>query len=546
MPQARTPESCHMCMECLRAYSEHVVQNSRQVQEYLDEYSASSSVHRFPQAVLQALRGYAPSPQASSPVERTSRALQHLQHAADFSRAKWTQFNIPLSVLGLFMMMCCVVIVLAAAFAALLLHRVLSLTLAVLAKSCGYSGREEMLLPLLSRQEGAAIAVVLLRAAVPLSNSLVLAEAQVIQYLLSASALLAGTAIYAQIRVVHMSQSKATTSIHCMSPFVSIFGVFFLLSHAWERVVGMQAGIACTVGQLKCHRLYSHGAPTLMWPAPQFAARISIIFLVCVAASTGLLVASIRRFPSLLYLHGQNNKAVWALTSFVLLLSRLWRSCLHGQSLCFRCKPVHLPSLEFAKVACCTVSVMVCSSLLASIGAVDRVGLSPFQKTDQLHPHARSAGTAGHVQGIVQLMPRSKMTEGRDTSEHGIISNLWWYQWIYPVPALLCLAYVSHVVQLLPRRVAFCSTCAAEQCIQLRCIGSVLRMGGRLLASMRVQSDTQVCPQHCTNLGCVARCSYIQSIQHLFFSRFSPYFLRCVRLLSDQDSIKATELQIAR
>ena len=499
--QVTVPESCHVCMECLHSYSEHVVKNSWQVQEYLDEYSASSSVHRFPKSVLRTLKGYAPSSRGASPAERTIRALLHLQHAADLARAKWTQFNIPLALLGLFVMMCCVLITLAASGAALLQHRLSALVLAVLAKSYGHRGQVEMRLPFLSRQEAAAIAVVLLRAAVPLSNSLVLAESQASQYLMSISALLAGTTVYAQIRVMHMSQSKATTSIHCMSPFVSSSGVHYLLSHSWERIVDKRVATALchTLRSLGCHTR-TPVVPTLVGPLTQvrsvskFLVRRPILLLICAAASSGLSVlASLCRSPFCPY--GQNNKAACALVCFLLLLSYLWGIYVRQRSHCSLRKPVHLSALDLAKTASCTASVLVCSSLLASIGGINRIGSSPFQKTDQLHPQVLSADAIGEAQSMAQSVPRSTLAEGRHTSHSGIVHHLFWYQWIYPVPALLCLAYVSHVLSMFPRRVACCTSRGAEQWMCWRCM-----VGGRLLASVGLKSDMQVCLQCCTSV----------------------------------------------
>lgn len=552
------PASCSMCTQCLRTYSEHVLKNSWQVQHYLNAYSASSSVHRFPPAVLRALEGSIPSFQVTTPEERTSKALLHLQLAADLARAKWTQFNLPLSVLGLFVMLCCVVTSLAAVCAALLHHRLLSAITSLRTESCTFSGKVDMVFPLLSRHEGAAIGVVLLRAALPLSNSLVLAEAQVTQYFLFLSALIAGTTVYAQIRSMHRSQSKATTVVPCMSPYVSSSGAWFLLSHVWVRMSDKHSmALMFVANELKCHGLYLHLFSGLMPDVSALlssivvhvrTARIGILAIGFVVGSCGLLIeVRRRRFPTLPLLHRHPIRALGVIASFLVLLFHLRSKFVHQQNAPLRRKPVRLSLLELTRLVLFTASVLVCSNFLISVGGIDRIGLSPFHKTDQLHPQVLKSGTVDlrDAERMAQLSTGSAMISGWHAPQNGGVRDFCWYQWIYPVPALLCLSFVSHIVRGLPRRVAYCSYCGTEQCMPLRWrMDTILLLSCRLLSSVGLAFDAQVCPGACRYLDCHIRMQSLLDFGfHLQHESVPHVVFQVLTLLSQLSAVTIRSVQ---
>jgi hypothetical protein len=492
-------ESCTQCSQCFLTYSEHVVKNSYQVQQYLNEYSALSSVHRFPPAALRGLNQNVQNMHNSTTAERAQKALLHLEQAAKLARAKWTQFNIPLALLGLLVMFCCVAITLAAACVFLVVHRGLCAVASLQTESCTLHGQKEIVFPILTRYEGAAIGVVLLRAAVPFSNSLVLAESQVTQLFLSMSALIVATMVYAQIREMQMFQSTASTAVPCMSPYVAASGAWFLLSHAWD----LKCGECCSGWQLNrnppCRVLFHHRL--FFCSLPDFSMLLNLLtatrMSVTIAAAAGVYVLLMpvcsHVLASLLVLDRQTMKAVTAFTSLLVLLFYALSKPAQQSHANLRHKPLRLASIDFSRVVFFASLMLACGNRLVSIGGIDRVGLSPFDKADQLHPHVPAAGVdAARSEDDMSVLSPATTMLGWHTAPTGHMQGFLWYQWVHPVPALLCLAVVLHVVKVVPSSIVYRSD-ASEDFMPVRWFMSeVMVLGLRLLACCGFLCDAQV------------------------------------------------------
>lgn len=457
--------------------------NSWQVQNYLQEYSEMASVHGFSSSVLQGLGRQLPSMHMKASGRQVEHALLHLRQAADLARTKWTQFNVPLTVFGIAMMLASVVSVLASGYTALFLHKSLLVLKAFLRQPLAVR-RATVLIDILSRHEAAAVCIMLIRAAMSFSNSLVLAEAQVAQYLLCSCSLIACSTVCSQLQLVHMRTSRTSTAIPCMSPYSSAFGILFMLFHG-------------AIMQWQSDRLSSHVIRGAVCICNGFAATWR-----CITSLTepSAIVQSVRVFRQARRALVVTAIALWAILSFHCFTSSalkvsdqclafskhdthsffayvfawlvalfVWRTlhCKHGGPL----QQAFSGSVlwELVKVLLAAAAVLLCSYVLVSIGAIDRVGISPFHKADQAH------SSDARTSNAQKLAPNLTDFERSPWGNMGNVSSIsLWLHIAHPVPALLCLVLVLRGVRVVYKRHSLCASCTGDQWRALQSCKTVL------------------------------------------------------------------------
>jgi hypothetical protein len=416
----------------------------------------------------------------STPEQQTQKALLHLQQAAEIARAKWTQFNVPLALLGLLVMLSCVAFSLAAACTFLVLFRGLCAVSAIQANSCSWNGSREIAFPILTRYEGVSIALVFFRAAVPFTNSLVLAESQVTQYFLCTSAVIAAAMVYAQMRKLHRFQSRACTAVPCMSPYVAASGARFVLARESVMKYGRR--------QWNRNQLPSHLLSLLFsCSLPNWAILLNLFTATSMKVKTtiaaSLLGLSILVCSYVFPLLGPQGRTIQTVTAFTSLLVLLLYTCskptqqknvhlMNSKRLCFA-------SLVFTRLVICAGLMLACTNRLISIGGIDRVGLSPFQKADQMHPKdLASAHAAAYSDDAMEPT--------------GCKPQFLWYQWLHPVPALLCLAVASNAVKMIPRCVVDGRGASSHSAPTRWCMSEALFLSLRLCTCFGLILDSQV------------------------------------------------------
>lgn len=235
-----TTAACDACAPCLRAYATRVSANTKQVHTYLTAYAAAP-LSSIPPASMSHLASLIPPPApAAAPAAHTAAALAHLSAAAHLARTQWTQFDTPMAIAGL------AVLALAAVLTAGALHATLFLRALNYARLIT-SARSFFVLscppippsPLLPARAALMLALMAIRAAIPFSNSLVLAEAQVTQYLVVTGVLVLATAIVSRAAVVRRSlaHSGHRRVPPRNAPAVSAAVTFFALTSMLSRVL---------------------------------------------------------------------------------------------------------------------------------------------------------------------------------------------------------------------------------------------------------------------------------------------------------------------
>lgn len=244
-PSDTTPAACAVCATCLRTYATRISANAAQVHAYLSAYAATPLSAVSP-ASLSHLSSLMPPPVPAGtprdPGPHTVAALAHLSAAAHVARTQWTQFDTPTAAAGLAVLALATILTAGALHATLFLRalhytRLITSTRSFFALSCPPVSSSTLLPP----SAVAMLALIVVRAAIPLSNSLVLAEAQVTQYLVATGLMLAAAAALSRAAVVRRSLSHAGHRLPprnspAVSAAVSLLSLLTALSRAFLLV----------------------------------------------------------------------------------------------------------------------------------------------------------------------------------------------------------------------------------------------------------------------------------------------------------------------
>lgn len=514
--------ACAACSPCLRTYATRISANADQVHTYLAAYAAAPLSSVSP-ASIASLTALMPIPASAAggraePAPHTAAALAHLHAAAHVARTQWTHFNAPVAVAGLVVLALATALTAGALHAALFLRalhytRLITSTRSFFALSCPPASSTALLPP----PAMAMLALLAVRAAVPFSNSLVLAEAQVTQYLVVTGVLILTAAALSRAAIVCRSLSHAGHQLPPRSsPAVSAAVTLLSLAAAASRA-------AVPVPPPLSHSRRTENVEPADGDTPPRRARVTTLSIwgarVSFAVSRASIMKAARLTVALLcgvtlvttsswllrnlcfltiimqLFFTQQRRVIgvaWSIGSVLLSLAKLpdpgWLLPSSMLILCNTLCCVH--ALWSPKATECTVwaplgidrgtSAVVhialygatacwsCMSLMRD-GAIDRVGASPFDKASVAEA---PAGTRGSVD------------EG------------WWDGVVaQAAPALVCLALLSHYAHAAVQRcVAVPGTVRrfGTHVPWFKFFGDIVLLLHNALAPLGLMSDAQV------------------------------------------------------
>eukprot|EP00892_Ulva_mutabilis_P011669 jgi/Ulvmu1/8875/UM049_0057.1 len=520
------PDACSTCGACLRTYTTRISANAKQVHAYLAAYAATplSSVSPDSLAHLAALipRPASPAEPPPTPGTHAAAALSHLATAADIARSQWTQFHTPSAIAGLAVLALGTLLTAGALHAALFLRSLQYTRIITAARSFfGLSCPPVSSLSLLPPPALVMLGLLAARAAIPFSNSLVLAEAQVTQYLVISGVLVLAAAALSRAVVVRRSLSHAGHQLPPrVSPAVS----------AAVAALSLRAALAsslCLVPPPSTQRIRSQNVePAADGPAGggttlltlsirgarlsvslsrddiQHAVRLGVAALcgaVVVSTSSWLLrnLCFVTIVLQMFFTHERRVIGVaWSITSALLALAHLpdpaWLlpssvlilcntlSCMHAlwtptatSSVVW--SPLGMDRGTSAVMHIALYGAVACWSCMSLIhgGAIDRIGASPFDKAAEpaVAGPAEAAAAAGGGPGA------------------------WWDGVVaQAAPALVALALLSHHTHLaVHRAIAVPGTVQrfGTHVPWFKFFGDVVLMAHRILQPFGLMSDAQ-------------------------------------------------------
>ena len=515
---AASVAACDACTGCLRTYATRISANANQVNTYLAAYAATALTGISP-ASLADLAALMPPPATApgvpEPRLHTAAALNHLNAAADIARTQWTHFDTPTAVAGLAVLALATILTAGALHATLFLRSLHYTRIITSARSFFGLSCPPVSFSLLPPPVLAMLALLVARAAIPFSNSLVLAEAQVTQYLVVTGALILAAAALSRAVVVRRSLSHAGQRLPPRSsPAVSAAIALLSLRTALARSLRL-------VPAPRAHRVRSENVEP-----PHAGARDSTIFTITllgarfsitasrenihntvrlvVAALCGTIVVSTTSWllrnlcfvTIVLQMFLTRERRIigvaWSITSAVLSLAQLpdpsWLlpssililcntlSCMHAlwspkTTAGVVWSPLGIDRGTSAVAHIALYGAVACWSCMSLMhyGAIDRIGASPFDKAAPPSADARGAG------------PQEEWWDG-------VVAQA--------APALVCLALLSHHVHLaVHRAIAVPGTVQrfGTHVPWYKFFGDVVLMFHRVLVPLGLMSDAQVC-----------------------------------------------------
>lgn len=391
--------AAHECSACLSVYARELARSGQQVQRYLHEYRR---VARLPAAAVSALdASFAKLSNASTslPHDLVQAALQYHADVANLARTEWTQFKPVRIAAGLALQ------ALAAAFAmaicALLALRARMRYAQVLAISCRFHGQpmpEAASNSMMTAPLATAMGLVVARASVPFSNSLILGELQVTAFLMATCVLAAGGAALSRL------QALLRASVARTHP-----GQFVTLS-AWEqlRLAGIMAWDAVSLPSC-CMAPRSRSAegvvpePEHHESGPYTQLRWRPVLLAVGAACAALLLP---RAGALRWAAWGCQFAIVAVLARVMWLVAAYKRLFAGaQQQHWLMLMPHCAAHKTVQLAALVASALAAIYVLAHVGGVDRIGANPFQKSAGASDTGASSAAASAVQPWLLLAP---------------------------------------------------------------------------------------------------------------------------------------------